>query len=139
MGQCLPVNPCPCVPWAIGPGETQPLVFDWTTYLQTVPGYALYAVEEASITDLNAPAGQEPPPVDPAVIDTVPALATTKPWDRESGPVRVIDGYATEAIIDATNAPLGTVYRFDMLVSLKGCDGRVLKKRECAFLQIRYT
>lgn len=137
MVQCFPVNPCPCANWFIGPGEQLPLVFDWSSYLQTVPGYALYSVSEATLTDLNAPPTQTPVPADPAKIDTEPALATPQPWDRENGPVRVIAGVATEAIIKTGGDTLGQVYRFDMAVTLKGCDGRVLVKRECAFIQVR--
>lgn len=135
MAICAPINPCPCHPWQIGPGETLPLIIDWSAFLQSVPGYALHSVASASISDLNvAPVA----PVDPDLVDTVPTIETAMPWSGDNPPVKIIQGVATESLISVTDdVAIGQVFRYDIAVNLKGCDGRVLKVKECVFIQVQ--
>lgn len=134
MAACAPVSPCACHPWSIRPGEQLPLVIDWSVFLASVPGYVLNSVVEATITDLNL---NPPVIVDPDLIDTVPPLATAKPWTGDNPPVRIFGDSLTEAIVEVdADVPLNNVFRFDITVQLKGCDGRVLKVKDCVFIQV---
>lgn len=134
MAMCAPINPCACHPWQVGPGETLPLVIDWSVFLSSVPGYALHTVLSATLTNLNV---TPTVPALPADIDTVPAVATAQPWTGDNPPVKIVNGVATEAIIKvAAGVALSSVYRFDISVQLKGCDGRVLVVKDCVFIQV---
>ena len=134
MVACAPVSPCACHPWSIRPGEQLPLVIDWSVFLASTPGYALHAVVEATLTDLNV---NPPAPADDDQIDTVPTISTANPWAGDNPPVRIFGQTLTEAIIEvADDVPLNSVYRFDIAVQLKGCDGRVLKVTDCVFIQV---
>lgn len=134
MAVCAPISPCACHPWQIGPGETLPLIIDWSVFLSSVPGYALHSVVAATLTNLNA---TPTTPADPDEIDTVPPIATAQPWTGDNPPVKVIGGIATEAIIEvASDVALNSVYRFDISVQLKGCDGRILVVKDCVFIQV---
>lgn len=134
MAVCAPISPCACHPWQIQPGETLPLLIDWSVFLSSVPGYALHSVVAATLTDLNV---NPTMPADPAQIDTVPPIATPQPWTGDNPPVKVVQGVATEALIHVDeDVPLSSVFRFDITVQLKGCDGRNLQVKDCVFIQV---
>lgn len=133
MAACAPVSPCACHPWSLRPGEQLPLVIDWSVFLSSVPGYALHSVVSASLTNLNT---NPPGPADPDDIDTVPTIETAMPWTGDNPPVRIYGEGLTEAIIKLdSSVPLNNVFRFDITVQLKGCDGRVLQVSDCVFIQ----
>ena len=67
----------------------------------------------------------------------MPTISTANPWAGDNPPVRIFGQTLTEAIIEvADDVPLNSVYRFDIAVQLKGCDGRVLKVTDCVFIQV---
>lgn len=134
MAVCAPINSCACHPWQIRPGETLPLLIDWGVFLSSVPGYALHTVVAATLTDLNVSPSV---PAAPGDIDTVPPIATAQPWTGDNPPVRIVESRATEALIHVDDAvALNSVFRFDITVQLKGCDGRILQVKDCVFIQV---
>ena len=66
---CAPVQPCCCKgPWEIGLGETLPVSMLWQRWIDSVPGYTLNKVTEASLLDVNVNPER---PADPEIIKLV--------------------------------------------------------------------
>jgi hypothetical protein len=132
-----PINPCPCHPWAIGPGETLPLIIDWSAWLASVPGFSLHGVASVVITDLNV---SPTVPADADDIDTVPPLAGwTPPATDATAAARIINGMASESLIKVgADVPMGRVFRYDIQVTARDCDGRLIAVSDCVFIRVAW-
>jgi hypothetical protein len=127
---CQPINPCPCHPWAITPGDTQPLFVEWGGWLATVPGYTLNAIESAELIYLNV---NPPAPPDPAEIALVSGL-DVNPSQGNPGFTSIV-GTATENIIRVgADVPVGRAYRLNLSVAARDCFGRKIVTCDCVFI-----
>jgi hypothetical protein len=96
MTICQPIQPCPCHPWSIAPGDQQPLFIDWGGWLASVPGYALNDIESAELIDLNV---NPPAPADPDEMKLVSGM-DVDPVPSTPGFTNIV-GTATENIVKA--------------------------------------
>lgn len=127
---CAPINPCPCHPWTIAPGDTQPLFIDWGGWLASVPGYSLNAIESAALTDLNV---NPPAPADPDEMALVSGMDIDPPASQP-GFTNIV-GTATENIVKAgADVPVGRAYRLDIAVAARDCNGRKIVAHDCVFI-----
>jgi hypothetical protein len=132
MTICAPIQPCPCHPWSIAPGDTQPLYVDWSGWLASVPGYALNAVESAELLDLNV---NPPVPADPDEIALVSGL-DVDPVPSTPGFTNIV-GTATENIVKAgADVPVGKAYRMNISVCARDCFGRKIVTSDCVFINV---
>jgi hypothetical protein len=129
MSLCPPVNPCPCHPWSIAPGDQQPLLIDWAGWLASVPGYTLNSVVGAELLDLNV---NPPAPADPNEIALVSGL-DVDPTPGTPGFTHIV-GTATENLILAgADVPVGRAYRLNLSVAARDCFGRKIRT-SCIFI-----
>jgi hypothetical protein len=130
MSLCHPIQPCPCHPWSITPGDQQPLYVDWAGWLATVPGYALNAVEAAELMDLSV---SPPVPADPDEIALVSGM-DVEPTPSAPGFTNIV-GTATENLVRAgADVPVGKAYRLNLSVAARDCTGRKIKTSDCIFI-----
>jgi hypothetical protein len=130
MPVCQPVNPCPCHPWAIAPGDTQPLFVDWSAWLASTPGWSLHSVVHARLLDLST---SPPVPADPAEMALVSGLEPPPP---QGAPGRTsIVGTATENIVRAgADVAVGRAYRLNLSVAARDCNGRKITASDSVYI-----
>jgi len=134
---CAPVQPCCCKgPWEIGPGETLPLTMLWQRWIDSVPGYTLNKVTEASLLDVNVNPER---PADPDVIKLVSGTDDDEEADNEDATdfVGIIPPYLTHTLVAVSpDARIGQQFRFNLAVTARDCDGRKITMRDCVVIVI---
>lgn len=130
MTICQPINPCPCHPWSLAPGDQQPLFVDWSGWLASVPGYALNSVLAAELLDLNV---SPPAPANPDEMALVSGM-DVDPVPSTPGFTNIV-GTATENLIKAgTDVAVGRAYRLNLAVAARDCNGRKITAQDCVFI-----
>lgn len=137
MTICQPVDSCACCGrWTVGAGQTIPLIIDWSTWLDSLSGFALRTITKAELSSFNGPA---PAPADPAEIALVSGLAVdpTIPPALPGWRSIVAAGQATQNLIRvAPDVPIGSLYRLDIVAEAKDCDGRALALPYCVAINV---
>lgn len=145
---CAPQVQCCCDgPWNIGPGETQPLVYDVSQWLASVPGYQLIGVSAAALFDMT-----RSPPIaaDPEVVRVVTGIYGRDPEPPDNSDVAELISLvsmvnpvmnvttAVETLIQAgPNAPIGAQFKLDLcLVACSGCDGKKIVQCRCIIITV---
>jgi hypothetical protein len=114
------------------------MVLDWSRWLASVPGYNLNAVTSAALLDMNvnppAPAnpdeiavvsGQGDDPEPPDNSDTADLIALQPPT-------------VTQALFAvAPETPVGRMYRFNIAVTARDCDGRKITMQDCVMVVVQ--
>jgi hypothetical protein len=130
MTICQPISPCPCHPWSLAPGDTQPLFVDWSGWLASVPGYTRNAVVGAELLDLNV---NPPAPANPEEMALVSGL-DVDPVPSTPGFTNIV-GTTTENLVKASaDVPVGRAYRLNLSVAARDCSGRKIKTSDCIFI-----
>jgi len=131
---CAPISGCPCLTWLLPPCAQYPLYIDWRTWLASMPGYTLSAVESAALLDVNV---NPPVPANPNDIALVSGFDTDPDPPPTPGYTQIIGGFATGNIVKAgPNATVGRVYRLDITVVATDACGRKAKACECVSINI---
>lgn len=136
-GACAPVVPCCCKgPVQIAPGETQSIVLSWERWLNSVPGYQLNTVAEASLYDMT----QSPPvPADDTVIKITSGIPGNDPTDNAdaAGLVGLVPPFGSQVLIEAAKtAVIGAQYRLSICMIARDCDGRKIRQCDCVVIVI---
>ena len=141
-GVCRPVPQCCCVgPWSIKPGETQPLSLQWQRWIDSVPGYLLTKVTEASLYDMTV---NPPAPASPDLIWLVPSpddddddIGTGNENEDVAAAINIAPPYVTHTLVAASMlAPIGSQYRLNLAVTARDCDGRKITMRDCVVIVV---
>lgn len=135
---CAPVQCCCKGPWTIGPGETLPLILDWSRWLNSIGGYNMNVVSKASLTDIIA---SPQVAADPLKIRVIAGNGETPdPADNSdvASVVNLMPPAATSAMIEvAPDATIGAQYRFDICLTARDCDGRKATMCDCVMVVIQ--
>jgi len=135
---CNPVQQCCCKgPWTIGPGETLPLILDWSQWLTSLPGYNLNKVVEMSLFDMTV---NPPEPADPEEIVVVSGTGDD-PEEPDNSDVADLAGlippYGVQAIVSVfSETEIGKQYRLGLAVAARDCDGRRIIQRDCVVIVV---
>lgn len=137
MSYCAPIQCCCKGPWSIGPGETLPMVLDWSRWLASVPGYNLNAVTSAALMDMTV---NPPVAANPDEIKIVSGMGTD-PDPPDNGDaadlVGLIPPTATQALFEVAPATaIGKQYRFNIAVTARDCDGRKITMQDCVMVVV---
>jgi hypothetical protein len=137
MSYCAPIQCCCKGPWNIGPGETLPMVLDWSRWLASVPGYNINEVKSAALMDMTV---NPPVPADAAVIKIVSGMGDDPdPPDNNDAAdlVGLIPPTATQALFEvAPDAAIGKQFRFNIAVTARDCDGRKITMQDCVMVVV---
>jgi hypothetical protein len=129
---CQPVACC-CEEWTIAPGLTLPLYIDWSTWLAQLPGYKLTTVAAATLSKIGAVVEPAPSSEIELVSGRDPPPANAHPGFTEI----LSDGTVTLNIVDAAETvPVGNLYRLDLAVYARDCDGRTIALKFCVSIYI---
>jgi hypothetical protein len=133
MTICVPPTACCCEEWTIAPGLTLPLYCDWSLTLAQLPGYKLVEVAVAALTKIGNPNVPAPS----TEIELVSGLnpPPSNPWP---GYTEILSaGTVTLNMIDAADAvTVGNLYRLDLTVYARDCDGRTSVLKACVSIYI---
>lgn len=163
---CQPLVQCCCLgPWSLAPGEVQPLVWDWSSWINSegVQGYTIVSVASASLTDPSNGFA----PADPNIIKVTtgipaPVLAALRRKARkkrdatgvetfeddgeEENPNEDATDYVSllpqnngiQVLIEASpDARLGAQFKLDAcLTACDGCGGRLIRQCGCVVITI---
>lgn len=137
MNFCAPVQCCCKGPWSIGPGETQPLVLEWSRWLGSVPGYNLNAVTAAALMDMTV---NPPVPANAAEIKIVSGMGDD-PVPPDNANAAALAGLIppnfTQTLIEVgPDTAIGKQYRFNIAVTARDCDGRKITMQDCVMVVI---
>src|SRR5262245_43954439 len=110
---CAPIVQCCCKgPWTIAPGETQPIIMDWSPWIASVPGYNINKVDTAALWDMNV---SPPVPSNPNVIKIVSGQSDdpdTPDNSEAAALLGLIPPYGVQALIEVgEGAQIGFQYR----------------------------
>lgn len=135
---CAPVQCCCKGPWSIGPGETMPMIMDWSRWLASVPGYNLNEVTKAELLDMMV---TPVIPADPAKLKVTTGIVGDDPDPPNNADVAelvdVLPPTATQALFTAgADATIGSQYRFNISVTARDCDGRKITAVDCVMVVI---
>src|SRR5262245_10958991 len=133
---CPPIDACACCGrWTIGPGQTLPLLIDWSVWLASIPGFVLRSISKAELLDYTGSSG--PVPADPAKIDLVSGLPVD-PTDALPGFTKIIaDAMATQNIVQvADDTPVGSLYRLNITALARDCECRELVLPYCVMINV---
>jgi hypothetical protein len=138
-GACGPPVQCCCKgPFNIGPGETLPLIVQWSPIINSVPDYRLSRVTRASLWDMNA---NPVVPADPSIIRLTPDGISND--EEESDNEDVADQitieppwFTTALVRVAKGAIIGRQYRLNICVALRDCRPRELEICDCYVIVI---
>jgi hypothetical protein len=135
---CAPVQCCCKGPWSIGPGETLPMLLDWSRWLASVPGYNLNAVASAALLDMNV---NPPAPANPAEIAVVSGQGDDPdPPDNSDVAelVSLMPPTVTQALFSVgADTAIGRMYRFNIAVTARDCDGRKITMQDCVMVVVQ--
>jgi len=135
---CAPVQQCCCKgPWTIGPGETLPLILDWSTWLNSLPGYNLNKVADMSLFDMTV---NPPQPADPDIIKVVSGIGDDpeEPDNSDVGDLAaLIPPTAIQVMFEVSSeARIGAQYKLDFGLFARDCEGRRITMRDCVAVVI---
>lgn len=138
-GMCAPIVPCCCKgPVTIAPGEIAPIILNWGAWIDSVPGYSLNTVAEATLYDMTV---VPPAPADEDIIHITSGigLGDDPPPDNADGAgfVGLIPPYGTQVLIAVSNdARIGAQYRLTICMIARDCDGRKIRQCDCVVITI---
>jgi len=138
-GVCGPVPQCCCVgPWNIKPGETQPLALQWQRWIDSVPGYVLHKVLDASLYDMTV---NPPVPADPEIIKVISTDYDNEGDDIDNADVgdmiELLPPYVTHTRVEVgLEARIGSQFRLNLAVAARDCDGRRIVMRDCVVIVV---
>lgn len=132
MTVCAPVQCC-CDEWTTAPGLTLPLFIDWSIWLASLPGFKLTEVAAAELSKIANPVVPAPPEELDLVSGKTPPPSPAPPGFTEL----LSNGTVTLNIVQAGAAvPVGNLYRLDLTVNARDCDGRVIVLKYCVTIYI---
>jgi len=135
---CAPLVQCCCKgPWSIGPGETLPLVLDWSQWLASLPGYNLNKVAEMDLFDMTV---NPPRPADHDII-TITTGTGDDPDEPDNADladrVSLIPPSAMQMLVEVSEeAVIGAQFKLSLAVTARDCDGRRITMRDCVVITI---
>ena len=139
-GACGPPVQCCCKgSWNIGPGERLPLIVAWSPLINSVPGYTLSDVSSASLMDMNA---QPIVPADPEIIKVTSGKAGVDETELDnedvSDQITISPTFVTtQAIIEVSpKASVGKMYRLNICVMARDCEGHDIRMCDCYVISI---
>jgi hypothetical protein len=114
------------------------MLLDWSRWLASVPGYNLNAVASAALLDMNV---NPPAPASPTEIAVVSGQGDDpEPPDNSdvAGLVSLMPPTVTQALfsVDADTA-IGRMYRFNIAVTARDCDGRKITMQDCVMVVVQ--
>ena len=130
VGSCSP-SPCDCCVGTayIQPGEQSQVVVDFSNWLAANAGFSLAATFPPTLTFRKFTTGG-------LVVMPVGEVVTVPDYVATPATATQIKGNELR-IIFLVNAAveINTVYRIDVLVTARDCDGRIITKKECILIQ----
>src|SRR5262245_13240735 len=135
---CAPIQQCCCKgPWTIAPGETQPLIMDWSPWVTSALGCQINKVDTEPSWDMNV---SPPAPAPPGVIKIVSGMSgdPEPPNNSEAAALLgLIPPYGVQALIEVgEGAAIGAQYRLSLCLIARDCDGRKIKQCDCVVITI---
>jgi hypothetical protein len=114
------------------------MVLDWSRFLASVPGYNLNAVMSAALLDMNV---NPPVPANPAEIAIVSGQGDDPdPPDNSDAAelVSLMPPQFTQAMFQVgADTPIGRMYRFNIAVTARDCDGRKATMQDCVIVVVQ--
>lgn len=136
-GACAPIQRCCCAgPISVAPGEIRSVVLNWATWLDSVPGFQVNAVDEATLFDMTV---NPPAPADPAKIKVVFDRDDPDPPDNSdvASLVQLIPPYGTQTFVQVSDdATIGTQYRLNICLVARDCGGHPIRQCGCVVLVV---